>query len=322
MPHRLGPGRKTSADRRPPPPTVNGGFGSGGGFLAGFNSTLQGGRAFPPTATGAPTGTAVPHPAAAARVGGAAAANMGGSMDFDNLLGMAGCARRKPAPPPGGARGQARRRPGGAPMPATREPGHAVGEELVRRVATLGAQVDQWDKVLREISESIFLQVATAMVDLPYYTDQPESLNDLRHPTGTVPAGTKVNIMFPQIQTNTLIYMRLRTCDAKYGSCNVYYLPVGRQNMSNDELWTYLRIKATHLPDGPSSCQFVAGFHMPGTDPPALPVAPGPSAVAAAAAAAPAMPGAAVPEHEAYEEAPEDDLCEADDADNPVWKLF
>jgi hypothetical protein len=72
--------------------------------------------------------------------------------------------------------------------------------------------------------------------------------------------------MYPQTMYHGLVFMRLRTCDRAFGSCQVYHVPVGRigTSMSNQDVATYLGIRAASHPDGPSFAQFFRDFHLPG----------------------------------------------------------
>lgn len=215
------------------------------------------------------------------------------TMSFESL-GGGGSAHAQSAPHSRVQRGAAQR--GGSGAVVRGVPGASVSkgpnditdfQELKRRVMELTRLVDRWDRKIDEIGEATFQVIGTTVVNVPYYTNKPKTLSDLRNRTGVVPAKTRVSLMYPQETTNEVVLMRMRTCDPMTGSCAMFFLPVGRMSMTDEEMYAYLGINANLLPDKTRS-QSVTGFHIPGTRDPLeaspdyiLPQRPLPSSTAA-----------------------------------------
>ena len=155
---------------------------------------------------------------------------------------------------PGTAR-QHGRAPPGPPQPP--QAYGAMLSELTAKIAELEAMVNT-------LMDTNFQVVATTLVDVPYYANQPVHLGDLRTRAGVVPAGTQVHLTFPQVLTKELVFMHMRVCDPRTGSCSVMYFPVGRRTITDENLYRHLQIRSTDLPDDFTD-QFVYGFHLPGT---------------------------------------------------------
>lgn len=126
---------------------------------------------------------------------------------------------------------------------------------LKQQVQTLASQVQQWQQILTEITQSVFVLNATVSVDnLPYYTELPATKLDLAGYTGRLSAHTRVTVMYPQLQRSDFIFMRLRLCDPHTGEVQQYYIPVANNGLTSQDL------QKLQLVDG----QYLDNFSNPG----------------------------------------------------------
>lgn len=150
-----------------------------------------------------------------------------------------------------------------APVRRTRQVGGGSDDaydkvaRLEQQVQSLSATVQSWHEILNEITQAVFPQLATALVDLPYYDNLPETSEDLRHATGVIRADTVGTLIFPQVERAGLLFMRLRTTASATGAVKQYYVPVTNEKLTTTELHQYARINS-------ADDKFFDGFHMAG----------------------------------------------------------
>jgi hypothetical protein len=144
-----------------------------------------------------------------------------------------------------------------------------VPQNVSAELASLKAKVEQcaskvanWHQVLTEITQSVFILVATCTVsNVPYYADIPENDRALASPVGRLESGRKVTLLYPQLVRNNMIYMRLRLVDQHSGDVQMYYVPIANQSLTQTQLARTVGINST-------ADQYFDWFHSPGeTDP-------------------------------------------------------
>ena len=133
---------------------------------------------------------------------------------------------------------------------------------LRQKVEALSTTVQNWHQLLTEITQAVFVVLATSMVDhLPFYIELPTNKEDLRSPDGHLSAGEKVTLIYPQFTTSPLLFMRMRRCNPHTGGIEQFYVPVMNQSLSPKELVEYTGLTS-------SAEQYVDWFHNPGEDDP------------------------------------------------------
>ena len=132
---------------------------------------------------------------------------------------------------------------------------------LKQQVQTLSGTVSQWQQILTEITQAVFVVNATATADIiPYYAELPESKDDLKSANvGYISKGTKVTLMYPQFRRPDMLFMRLRVVDAHTADVQQYYVPVANQGLSAKDLLHYTGLHA-------EQDQYFDNFHNPGSD--------------------------------------------------------
>jgi hypothetical protein len=132
---------------------------------------------------------------------------------------------------------------------------------LKQQVQQLSGTVSQWQQILTEITQAVFVVNATATADnIPYYAELPESKDDLKSANvGNISKGTKVTLMYPQFRRPDLLFMRLRVVDAHTADVQQYYVPVANQGLSAKDLLQYTGLNA-------EQDQYFDNFHNPGSD--------------------------------------------------------
>ena len=143
-----------------------------------------------------------------------------------------------------------------APVPVpTSSAAHATITSLQNQVQALTSRVQQWQQILTEITQSVFVLRATVTVDsLPYYTELPTAKNQLLGFTGTLAKDQEVTVMFPQLQRADFVYMRLRLCNPDTAEVQQYYVPVANNGLTAQDL------QPLQLRDG----QYMNRFRNPG----------------------------------------------------------
>jgi len=128
---------------------------------------------------------------------------------------------------------------------------------LEKQTAALTTTVNSWHDILLEITQTVFPQIATALVDVPYYHELPASRDELRVFDGTVPAGAMVTLVYPQVERAGLLFMRMRTTEPSTGAVNQFYIPVTNETLTATELQQCTRINS-------ADDKFFNGFHLAG----------------------------------------------------------
>jgi hypothetical protein len=140
------------------------------------------------------------------------------------------------------------------PVPPT-SAAHATITSLQNQVQALTSKVQQWQQILTEITQSVFVLRATVTVDsLPYYTELPASKSQLVGFAGKLHKDQEVTVMFPQVQRADFVFMRLRLCNLDTAEVQQYYVPVANNALTAQEL------QSLALPDG----QYMNRFRNPG----------------------------------------------------------
>ncbi len=132
---------------------------------------------------------------------------------------------------------------------------------LKQQVQQLSGTVSQWQQILTEITQAVFVVNATAVADnIPYYAELPETKADLQSANvGHIGKGTKVTLMYPQFRRPDLLFMRVRVVDAHTADVQQYYVPVANQGLSAKDLQQYTGLD-------PQQEQYFDHFHNPGSD--------------------------------------------------------
>jgi hypothetical protein len=132
---------------------------------------------------------------------------------------------------------------------------------LKQQVQTLSGTVSQWQQILTEITQAVFVVNATATADnIPYYAELPENKEDLKSANvGNISKGTKVTLMYPQFRRPDMLFMRLRVVDAHTADVQQYYVPVANQGLSAKDLLQCTGLNA-------EQDQYFDNFHNPGSD--------------------------------------------------------
>jgi len=136
-----------------------------------------------------------------------------------------------------------------------------VVKELVSIKQQLHANTEvthNWDQILREMTETVYSVVATCIAEqVPYYSEMPETKEDLKGYEGFVKAGEKVTLVYPQFDRPDMIFMRMRICDPSSGSLCNRYVPLANKSLTAHELTQLTEINS-------SLGKYFDGFHNPG----------------------------------------------------------
>lgn len=145
-------------------------------------------------------------------------------------------------------------------QPMRRQPNQGSQDvnELKHTVNSLKTDITQWNQILQEVVQSVYVMNATCTVpNIPYYTELPETKEALRASAGVLKQGQMVLFVYPQFAKHDMVYQRIRVCDPDNGAMQLFYVPIKNLTLSNSDLMDFAGINS-------DAEQYFDGFHNPG----------------------------------------------------------
>lgn len=129
---------------------------------------------------------------------------------------------------------------------------------LDRDVKELRADFDKQASFFKEFGQSTFMVIGTCMVErVPFYAELPKTKKDLEAHEGYINEGDKVTLMFPQLSTSMLLFMRVRRCDPHTMEVGNFFVPIFNEALNPNELYKLTGINSNAM-------QYFDWFHIPG----------------------------------------------------------
>lgn len=161
------------------------------------------------------------------------------------------------------ARGGGRKQAGATAMQQQPAAGALPGSAM-QKLLEIERQMKKWEGILTELSEAVFVVCATVVTDnVPFYTELPRTEADLRVPAGTLPAGTKVTLVYPQYPHLGLLFMRARFTNPSTSAIDQPFVPVANMKLPPHQVQALTGINS-------ADAQYLNYFHNPGEADPAV----------------------------------------------------